>query len=290
VIGAVIGPRGIGWRALVGGMLRTAFVALVCAYLLLPLVVVVGGSFSAPDTGQVVTSFVEFPPRHWTLAWYFRIGGETYRALALSVVLGLAAAFIASLLGVPAALGLARGEFRGKGAAAALLRAPLQVPAVVAGIGLLQLFYLLGDYWPALELQGSVAGLLIGHVFLALPFSVGSVVATLQRFDRRFEEAALSLGESRGGVFRRVTLPIIMPGVLTGAIYGFLVSFIDVPVSLFLSAPGLTPYPVELFNAMEQEFNPSLLASATLVIVFSLLLLAAIHRLLGLDRLLHSGS
>ncbi|HEX3953063.1 MAG TPA: ABC transporter permease [Stellaceae bacterium] len=279
----------ISGRAAVGAMLRSVFIALVCAYLLLPLIVVVGGSFSAPDTGQLVTSFVEFPPRHWTLAWYFLISGETYRALALSFGLGLAAACIACLLGVPAALGLVRGQFRGKGIAAALFRAPLQVPAVVAGVGLLQSFYLLGDL-TGLDLPGTVAGLLVGHVFLALPFAVGSVVATLQRFDPRLEEAALSLGETRVGVLRRVTLPIIMPGILTGAIYGFLVSFIDVPVSLFLSGAGLVPYPVELFSAMEQEFNPSLLASATLVILFSLLLLVAIHRLLGLDRLLHAGS
>jgi putative spermidine/putrescine transport system permease protein len=276
-------------RTIVGTAARSALIAFVCGYLLLPLVIVIGGSFSAPDTGQLVTSFVEFPPRHWTLDWYRRISSDTYRALGLSLGLGIGAALIACALGIPAALGLVRGRFRGKALAGAVFRAPLQVPAVVTGIAFLQLFYSIGDL-TGVEVQGTVAGLLVGHVFLALPFAVGSIVATLQRFDPRLEEAALSLGASRPAVLWRVTLPIIMPGILTGGIYGFLVSFIDVPVSLFLSEPGLIPYPVELFNAMQQEFNPSVLASATLVILFSILLLAVVHRLLGLDGLLKSGS
>ena len=102
------------------------------------------------------------------------------------------------------------------------------------------------------------------------------------------EEAALTLGASRISTFRRVTLPLIMPGVVTGAVYGFLVSFVDVPVSLFLSRPGLVPYPVELFSAMQQEFSPAILASATLVVMLSLLILLAVHRLVGLDALLKS--
>jgi putative spermidine/putrescine transport system permease protein len=125
-------------------------------------------------------------------------------------------------------------------------------------------------------------------VFLATPFIIGSVAAVLARFNTRLEEAALTLGASRLSAFRRVTLPIIMPGVATGAVYAFLVSFVDVPVSLFLSRPGLVPYPVVLFDAMQQEFSPSLLASATLVIVLSMAILLAVHRLVGLDALLKS--
>jgi putative spermidine/putrescine transport system permease protein len=119
---------------------------------------------------------------------------------------------------------------------------------------------------------------------------IGGTAAVLARFNPRLEEAALTLGASRTSTFFRVTLPVIIPGVATGAVYGFLVSFVDVPVSLFLSQPGLVPYPVALFGAMQQEFSPAILASATLVILLSAAILLAVHRLVGLDALLKSQS
>jgi putative spermidine/putrescine transport system permease protein len=268
-------------------ILAALLLGFVAAYLLAPLVVVIGASFSGPETGGLFISYVEFPPRHLTLQWYRAISAETYRSLLLSIGLAAAAAVCACALGVPAALGLVRGEFRGRAAAHALFRAPLQIPAVVTGIGFLQMFYVVSDA-TGLALQGSFAGLLLAHVFLATPFVIGSVAAVLARFDVRLEEAALTLGASRVRTFRRVTLPIIMPGVATGAVYGFLVSFVDVPVSLFLSRPELVPYPVALFDAMQQEFSPAILASATLVVLLSLLILLAVHWLVGLDALLKS--
>jgi putative spermidine/putrescine transport system permease protein len=270
-------------------LLSALLLAFVAAYLLAPLVVVVGASFSGPETGGLFISYVEFPPRRLTLDWYRAISEETYRSLALSVLLAASASGCACILGVPAALGLVRGSFRGKSVAQALFRAPLQIPAVVTGIAFLQMFYVVGDA-TGLALQGSFAGLLLAHVFLATPFMIGSVAAVLARFNTRLEEAALTLGATRISAFCRVTLPTIMPGVVTGAIYAFLVSFVDVPVSLFLSRPGLVPYPVVLFDAMQQEFSPSILASATLVILLSLLILLAVHRLAGLDALLKSQS
>ena len=276
-------------RRFASGACKLALLGFVAVYLLAPLVVVVGASFGAPQTGGVVISYVEFPPRHFTLDWYRRISADTFRALGLSIGLAGEAALIACALGVPAALGLVRGRMPGKAVIAALFRAPLQIPAVVSGIAFLQLFYLVDDH-AGTSLHGSFTGLLLAHVFLALPFVIGSVAAVLQRFDTRLEEAARILGATGWRAFRRVTLPLIMPGIVTGAIYGFLVSFIDVPVSLFLSGSGLVPYPVELFSAMQQEISPTILASATLVVGFSLLLLLAVHRLVGLDALLRSSS
>jgi putative spermidine/putrescine transport system permease protein len=270
-----------------GRVLAALLQVFVAVYLLAPLVVVVGASFSGPETGGLSISYVEFPPRHLTFAWFRAISEETYRSLALSVVLAACASVCACILGVPAALGLVRGDFRGKAVAHALFRAPLQIPAVVTGIAFLQMFYAVGDV-SGLALQGSFAGLLLAHVFLATPFMIGSVAAVLARFNTRLEEAALTLGASPFSTFRRVTLPTIMPGVATGAVYAFLVSFVDVPVSLFLSRPGLVPYPVVLFDAMQQEFSPAILASATLVIVLSVAILLLVHWLVGLDALLKS--
>ena len=272
---------------MIGRALTIGLLGFVALYLLAPLVVVVGASFSGGETGGQLISYVQFPPRHLTLGWYWAITAETYQSLALSIGLAAAAALGACVLGVPAALGLVRGGMRGRAVIEAVFRAPLQIPAVVTGIAFLEAFYAVADL-TGLEVQGSFAGMLVAHIFLATPFVVGSVTAVLARFNTRLEEAALTLGATRFSAFRKVTLPVIMPGVVTGAAYGFLVSFVDVPVSLFLSRPGLVPYPVVLFNAMQQEFSPAILASATLVILLSCLLLLAVHRLVGLDSMLKS--
>lgn len=265
------------------------YFVLVFAVLLAPLVVVIGGSFSAPESDKVVMSYVEFPPQRLTLRWYEEIPATQLHALGVSFGVGLSVALCACLLGVPAALGLVRGRLVARPLVGALLRAPLQIPHVVIGIAFLQLYYALGDFGGRVA-QGSNLGLFVGHLFMATPFVIGSVVAVLARFNMRLEEAAQSLGASPWRTFRRVTLPIIMPGVFTGALYAFIVSFVDVPVAIFLAAPGATTFPVELFNAMEQDFNPSSLASASLAAAFAIVLVFAAQRVVGLDNLLKSKS
>jgi putative spermidine/putrescine transport system permease protein len=111
----------------------------------------------------------------------------------------------------------------------------------------------------------------------------------LLRFNTTLEEAALSLGASRFSVMRRVTLPILMPGIYTGAIYAFLVSFGDVPVSLFLSSAGYTTFPVEIFQAMQFDFNPAVLAISSITIAGSLVLMIGLQRLVGMETLLRAG-
>jgi putative spermidine/putrescine transport system permease protein len=265
-----------------------AYFALVFVLLLSPLVVVAGASFSAPSTDQVTMSYVQFPPERLTLRWYREIPVTQFHALALSFGLGIAVALAACVVGVPAALGLVRGRFPGKALVGAVLRAPLQIPHVVIGIAFLQLYHALGDATGA-HLQGTLFGLFLGHLFLATPFVIGSVGAVLQRFNPRLEEAAFILGASRWRTLRRVTLPVLIPGIFSGGLYAFIVSFTDVPVALFLAASGSATFPVELFYSMEQDFNPSALASATVVTCFALLLLVVTQRIVGVDALLRSG-
>lgn len=275
-------------RLRMGAALSVLWCLLVYTLVLAPLIVVIGASFSGADTGNVVISYVEFPPRVLTLDWYFRIPAAQFEALALSTALAGATALGACVLGIPAAFGLVRGRFPGKGIVSALMRAPLQIPHVVVGIAFLQLFYAVDDL-VGLRLQGTIAGMYLGHLFLATPFVIGTVGALLQRFNVRLEEAALTLGAGPWRTLRRVTLPVILPGVFTGGLYAFIVSFVDVPVSMFLSRPGLVTYPVELFYAMEHDFNPSSLASATLVTLFALALLLVAKRVVGLEALLRAG-
>lgn len=283
------------WRrsrpgVLLGAAATIGWLVAVYLYMLMPLIVVAGASFSGSAKKEgfyVAHSYVQFPPENLTLAWYGAIPAAQIEALLLSLGIALCASTLACLLGVPAALGLVRANFPGKGVISSLFRAPLQIPAVVSGIAFLQLYYAVGDL-TGLFVNGTFAGLMIGHVFLATPFVIGTVSSILQRFNLRLEEAALTLGASRWATFRQVTLPVIMPGVYAGALYAFMVSFGDVPVSMFLGGSGFNTYPVELFYSMEGDFSPSTLASATVVMVFSLVMLLAVQRIIGLDNLLRS--
>ena len=251
-----------------------------------PMVVVIGTSLNGPKS--TTDASFQFPPENISLHWYWNIPQNQIEALALSFLLAGMVALGACVLGVPAALGLVRSRLPGKTLISTVFRAPLQIPSIVTGIAFLQLFYLIGDatgfYW-----QGTLLGLFIGHVFVATPYVVGTVTAILQRFDMKLEEAALIHGASRWRAFRRVTLPVIMPGVYAGALYAFMVSFGDVPIAIFLTAPGFVTYPVELFTALENDFDPSIMASASLVIFLCLLLLLGVQKLVGLDTLLRTG-
>jgi len=257
-------------RILVGG-----FVGLVILFMTAPLIVIVGASF---DGGE--HSFINFPPQNLSLRWYWAIPPRFIGALQLSLILALASTVVGLVLGIPAALGIVRGTLPGRHLIASIFRAPLQIPVVVAGIAFLQAYYALSAA-SGLRLADTFVGLLAGHVFITVPYIVGSVVAVLHRFNMRLEEAAYSLGASKVSTFFRVTLPIIAPGAYTGALYAFITSFGDVPISLFLGGAKYTAFPVEMFTAMQFDFNSAILATSTLIIAFSILLMLIAQRLSG---------
>jgi len=268
----------------VNRMLAWIWVTGFFVFLLAPLVVIVAAAFGEKSRGGGFA----FPPPSFTLRWFAEIPGNYLHALGASVALASATVVICVLLGVPAALGLARSRWRGKAAIAALFRAPVQIPAVVTGVAFLQFYYVLGDAvgWYG---AGSWIGLLIAHVFIGLPYVVGSVFAVVQRFNVRLEEAALILGASPWSTLRRVTLPVIAPGVYSGATYAFLVSFSDLPVALFLSSADVQTFPVLLFQALDYEFDPALLAVATIIIAASFAGLMLFQKWIGINALLRRG-
>ncbi|GAA4336320.1 ABC transporter permease [Pigmentiphaga soli] len=271
-------------RGRMGGRVAcAAMLAVTYLFLLGPILYVAIASF---DYGQ--RAYVTFPPEHFTLDSYRNIPARYYDALWLSVRLALACAVLSSLLGISAAIGLVRSNVPGKAVLLALMRAPLQIPGVVSGLAFLQAYYMVGDLtgWYA---NNSFAGLLIAHTFAATPYVVGTLVAVLQRFDGALEEAALVLGASRWGAFVQVTLPVLKPGVFTGALYAFMVSFSEVPISVFLTGPQRVTFPVEVFNSMQFDFEPTILAVSTLVTVFSLAAVLAVQKLFGLDVFVKTG-
>lgn len=268
----------------VSRLLTYVILGTLCAFLFLPLLIVGIASFDAEPS----LAF-KFPPAKLGFYSYTVIDGELWASTFLSVFLGALTALCAVMLGTMTAFGIVRGKLLGQGALLdSIFRAPLQIPHVVTGVAFLQLYYVIAE-WTSFSLIGTVPGILLGHVFFATPFVVGTVGASLQRFNPRLEEASLSLGASRWSTLRRVTLPVIAPGIFAGGLYAFIVSFGDVPVSLFLAGAGQTTLPVNLFYSMEYDFRPAITAISTIVMVGSLILVWLLQRMAGLDNLAKTG-
>jgi putative spermidine/putrescine transport system permease protein len=267
--------------SLAGRVAATALLGGLLAFLLLPLLVVAGASLGPGDK-----PYVSFPPAGLSLHWYLAVPAHYWQAVGVSLAVAAGTALASVAIAIPAALGLVRASFRGK---ALLLRAPLQIPYVVTGIAFLQAYYLLAAA-TGLQLRATYVGLVLGHVFLATPYAIGSIAAVLARFNSRLEEAASSLGASPWRVFRRVTLPIILPGIYGGALYAFIISFGEVPVALFLGGPGRTTFPVEMFASMQFDFSPALLAVSTVMLLVSFAALILVQRVIGFDAVVRPGS
>ena len=275
------------FRIRTDGWVTGAVVGAVLVFLLAPVVVVVLASFDGGDS-VAGRAFLTFPPTSLSLQWYFSIQPRLFHSLWISFLVACFAAGFGTVIGVPAALGLIRGNLPGKTVLSALFRAPLQIPFIVIGVAFLQTWYLLGDAF-GIRIAGSFLALAIGHLFVATPYVIGSVGSVLLRFNPNLEEAALSLGASRWRTFRRVTLPIIMPGIYAGALFAFMVSFGDVPISLFLASPKYATLPLEIFHGMEFDFDAAVLAISTLIVFASLVILWLIQKSVGLDVMLRSG-
>jgi putative spermidine/putrescine transport system permease protein len=256
-----------------GRPLLVASNVLVYALLLFPLIIVVGISF-APDVR------LDFPPNGLSLRWFEYIAGrpELLDAFAVSLVLALLVAVLALVLGILAALALARYQFRGKQAIEALLLAPLVVPSLIVGVALLQTFSLVG-------FMDSFPRLILGHLVLTIPFAVRSIGACLYGIDRSLEESALVMGASPFKTFRRVLLPLLRPGIVVGALFAFIVSFGNITISIFMVSAETVTLPIRILTYLQWQFDPSIAAISTVLVVFTLALLLTAERTLGLTKL-----
>lgn len=275
-------PR-LRWR----GLAAWGWIGLVVLFIYAPILVVVGASV---DPGHYVMNraYLEFPPKGFTLHWYVNIAPALWAAVFTSAKLAAAVAAGAVLLGVPAALGLVRGRFPGRNLVAALFRSPLQIPFIVTGIAFLQAFNTLAAA-SGLKLQASFGGLFIAHLFVATPYVVSAAGTALAQLSPRLEEAALGLGASRWRVFRRVTLPLIAPGIFAGAMFAFLVSFTDVTIALFLTPQSGMTFPVWVYGSIQNDLESSLPAVSTLVFLLSAAAMVAVQRLVGMETVLRGG-
>jgi putative spermidine/putrescine transport system permease protein len=263
--------------------LAPAIAAMTLMFLLAPFVVVVGASFDSGDRFAV-----RFPPHSLSLDNYRAIPWKYLDALQTSLILGVIVAVLATVLGLLASIGLVRSQVMGKDILQSFFRLPVQIPLIVSGAVFLQFYYQV-DAVLGFNPSNSLAGLVLAHLFVALPYSIGAISAVLARFDSGLEEAAESLGATRWNTFRRVTFPIIRPGILTGAFYAFVVSFGNVPISIFLATGKTTTLPVVMFQDLQMDHQPSILALSTIIVVISLLLIVGLHKLGGFDLFIPSG-
>jgi putative spermidine/putrescine transport system permease protein len=254
-----------------------AWLGLTYLFLALPLLFVIGGSFSEHR--------LAFPPDGFTLAWYGRIPARFAHDIVTSLVVAAAATLIGIPCGIMAAFPLVRGRFPGRAALSGLLLSPVMLPMLVVGIALYQAYLAFGRV-SGVQVGGTLAGLIFAHASFTGAYVLRSVAAVLEATGTRLEEAAFDLGASRWRTFHRVTLPLIKPGVVAGAVLAFLVSFDNLPISLFLTGPQLTPLPIAIFNYIEFNLDPMILALSALVTGGSLVLVVVLERTLGLARIM----
>jgi putative spermidine/putrescine transport system permease protein len=233
--------------------------AVILLFLLAPIIVVVATAFTT-------TGYPLFPPQGFTLKWFerFLATAEFTGAVRLSALLALASTAIASVLGTFSALALARWHGRGHKAIAAVMLSPILFPAIVLGLALLVFYSQIG-------LAGSFTGLIIAHSLITTPFVIRLVMASLAEFDPAVEEAARNLGAGWWRTFLQVTLPLIRPGVLAGAVFAFILSFDELVVTLFLAGPGMATLPVRIYTYVEYSSTPMISAISTALILAWLL-------------------
>lgn len=261
-LGAMLDTFGIDSRK-VGRWLLLTVATLTMLYILAALIAVTWLSFYEQEIPS-------FPPEGYSLRWYSSIiGNERFKTgLLLSLELGVSATLIGLAVGVPAALCLSRFRFPGRESLNNLLLLPLMVPGVVLGFAL-YVFHVEMEIATEGQFQilGSTLGLLSGHVLVVIPWVVRLVLASLSGFDRTLEEAAQNLGADRWKTFRLITLPGILPGVVAGAMFGFVASFGNLEMSLFLVGPGRTTLPIAILQYLEWKIDPSIAAVSVVQIV-----------------------
>ena len=259
--------------ATVGSALRGSATVVAFTLVVVPILMVVVAAFSPSD-------FFQFPPPGFSVRWFVEFFGlDTMRsAFALSIELALASATVATILGTLAALFLARRRGALAGVLHSLFLAPLVFPTIILGVALLLLYKTIG--MPVLP------GLLLAHCVVGMPYGFRTVLASAQALDPALEEAGQSLGAGPLRTLLLVTLPLIWPGVLAGWLFAFIVSFGELNTALFLTGPGMTTLPIEVFSYLQFEGSQIVIAAASTVqIALIVVLVAVVERAVGLARI-----
>jgi putative spermidine/putrescine transport system permease protein len=255
------------------GVFGLVFHTLFILFILAPLLMVCAVAFTSEG-------FISLPTSGLSLRWFRAIldNPRFIDAFWFSLGLGALSATIAIVLAVPGALALARHRFHGREAVMAFFLSPLMIPHVVLGLAFLK-------YYTSIGLVGTYAGLVIAHTVLILPYALRLVLASATGLDPSLERAALSLGATPLRTFRRIVLPLILPGVVSGWVIAFITSFDELTMSIFIASPSTTTLPVRIFLHIEDTIDPLVTAVSAVLIYMTAIAVVILDRLVGLEKL-----
>lgn len=247
---------------------------LIFMFLIVPILIIFPLSFNSQPYFSFTPEMLTLDPAGYSTRWYadFFSNSSWQQAVRNSLIIAFFSTIISTFLGTLAALGLSRKEFPYKTAIMGLLISPMVVPLIISAAGM---FF----FYSRIGLQGTHIGVILAHAALATPFVVIVVTATLVGFDHSLTRAAASLGSSPTRTFFQITVPLITPGVISGALFAFITSFDEVVVVLFVGSVNQRTIPWAMFSGIREQISPTILAVATILILFSVVLLASIELL-----------
>ncbi|SDZ92830.1 ABC transporter permease [Rubrimonas cliftonensis] len=245
---------------------------LIFLFLILPILIIIPLSFNAEDFFTFTPGMLAFDAEAYSLKHYvtFLTDERWTRAVQNSFMIAPAATLLSTALGTLAAIGLSQGTMPYKGAIMAVLISPMIVPLIISAAGMYFFYSRIG-------LQGTYAGVILAHAVLGTPFVIITVTATLVGFDRSLTRAAANLGAGPVTTFFKVQMPLILPGVISGGLFAFITSFDEVVVVLFVGAQQQKTLPWQMFTGLREQISPAILAAATILVTFSIILLATVE-------------
>ena len=281
-------PNYTSWNYRVWHYTYLTICALVFFFLIAPLFIILPLSFNAEQYIHFSKGMIALDPDAFSLRWYEDMiyGTKNPWGLAAknSIIIAFFATIGSTILGTVAALGLSSRHMPYKAAFMALLISPMIVPLIISGTAI---FFFMAK----VGLAATHTGIILSHIILGTPFVVITVTATLSGFDHSVTRAAASLGSNPVNTFMKVTLPLITPGVISGALFAFVTSFDEVIVVLFLAGLENTTIPIQMWVGLREQLSPTILAVATCLIIMSTLILVSAEllrrrseRLRGINR------
>ncbi|MFO1122103.1 MAG: ABC transporter permease [Hyphomicrobiales bacterium] len=243
------------------------FVGFVLLFLISPIIAVMPLSFNSE-------SFFTYPMPGYSLKWYedFFFNERWIGSVRMSFFVAICTTILATVLGTLAALGLSRANFPSKSTIMAILISPMIVPVIISAVGMFK-------FYAQLNLAGTLFGVILAHTALATPFVVITVTATLSAFDKTLMRAGASCGAPPHTVFFKVVMPLILPGMISGALFAFVTSFDEVVVVLFLASPEQRTLPLQMFSGIREMISPTITAAATVLVLLSTALLVTVELL-----------
>ena len=248
------------------------FCAAVFIFLIAPILVIVPLSFNAEPYFSFTQGMLTLDPEAYSLRWYeeFLTSDRWIDSIKNSVIVAFCATILSAILGTLAALGLNRSELPFKGAIMGLLISPMIVPLIIAAAGM---FF----FYSKLGISQSYLGLILAHTALGTPFVVITVTATVSNFDHTLVKAGASLGATPTYTFFKVTMPLIMTGVISGALFAMMTSFDEVIVAIFIAGVEQRTIPLQMWSGIREQISPTILAVATILITFSIIMLTTVE-------------